>query len=66
MAVNLITLEQKWIGLSTDQKPMNAQIGAKFTETNTGKKFIWDGSNWVEDLTMIWAINTALREGGRL
>ena len=39
-------------GLSTDAKPTEDIItGSKFTEVNTGKRFLFDevGKNWYED-----------------
>jgi len=60
MAVNLVTIIQRWIGLSIDTKPTEAPVGSTFFETNTGQGWIWDGSNWVEDLTLIYALTQAL------
>lgn len=48
-----------WIGLSTDTKPLaGVQFAAMFYESDTGKTYIWTGSNvnapasgqWVEYL----------------
>ena len=53
------------LGLSTDPKPTAVFPGSTFYETNTGLKWIWDGSNWVEDLSLIYAIRAAIKEGGK-
>ena len=60
MTVYLVTTIQRWQGLSTDTKPTEAPVGSTFWETNTGQGFIWDGSNWVEDITLIHALTEAL------
>ena len=62
MAVKLVTSIQKWIGLSTDTKPTPDKIGSTFFETNTGQEFIWNGSNWIEDITLIYALTQASKE----
>lgn len=35
-------------GLSTDTKPSDVAVGSSFLEVNTGKAFLFDGSNWQE------------------
>ncbi len=63
MAVVLITNVKKYIGLSTDTKPTNGlKIGSEFYETDTGQNWFWEGSNWVEDLTIINAINKTINQ----
>ena len=64
MAVKLVTGHQKWIGLSTDTKPIDGPVGSEFYELNTGQGFIWNGSIWVEDIRLIYALTQALKEGG--
>lgn len=52
MAVSLITTIQRWKGLSTDAKPNeNIRSGSLFSETDTGKQFIYYRNHWVEDLS---------------
>jgi hypothetical protein len=51
---------KKWYGLSTDVKPTTQLVGSVFHETNTGLVWIWNGFNWVEDLTMIYALSQVL------
>lgn len=48
MTVTLVTGPQKYVGLSSDAKPRDTTIvaGAAFHEDDTGKDFIYDGSNW--------------------
>lgn len=36
----------RFFGLSTDTKPTNAMVDSTFTETDTQKKFVYDGLNW--------------------
>lgn len=62
MTVSLVTTIQRWIGLSTDTKPTSAPEGSTFFETNTGQGWVWDESNWVEDISMINAFSQALKE----
>ncbi len=59
MAVQLITSIVTWQGLSNDTKPTGADVplGSKFYELNTGKKFIWDGTSWVDDISLIYALS---------
>lgn len=59
MAVTLITNRKHYIGLSTDTKP-DTTVGSTFLEQNTGVKFIYNGTDWVEDLTMIYALSQVL------
>lgn len=67
MAIKFVTSSKRWIGLSTDTKPTPAsdEVGSTFFETNTGQGFIWNGSNWIEDITLIYALAQALKEGGK-
>lgn len=46
-------------GLSTETKPTDSSIdvGVKFLETNTGKRWIYTGTAWVEDLQLIYALS---------
>lgn len=66
MAVQLVNDTRKFVGLSSDTKPRLASkvYGGEFTELDTGQKFIWDGDNWIEDLTLYFAVKTALEEAG--
>jgi len=49
MAATLLTTYNKYIGLSTDTKPTdNIKIGSRFLETDTDKKFIFNGTSWDE------------------
>jgi hypothetical protein len=48
--------------MSTDIKPIdNIPTGTYLQYLNTGERFIWDGSKWVEDLSIIYAVNAGLR-----
>lgn len=57
MAVTLETNIQRWRGLSTDTKPESfretrdgplriPREGSSFTETDTGKRFVWHDGGW--------------------
>lgn len=48
------------MGVSTDAKPHLTGVGGSFTELDTGAKYLWNGEQWVEDLTMIYALSEAL------
>jgi len=37
---------KRFVGLSTDTKPTDCPPGSTFEETNTGYRFVFDGSNW--------------------
>ena len=45
-----IKIGGRWFGLEADTKPTLStnQLGHEFYETDTFKKFIWDGSAWGE------------------
>ena len=53
MAIRLIATIQRWEGLSIDDKPQSSDTkeGSTFHETDTGKKFIWLNSRWLEDIS---------------
>ena len=46
MTVVLVGRIQKFVGVSSDTKPTNPPVGSTFQETNTGIKFIYDGTTW--------------------
>lgn len=59
----MVTTIKNYIGLSTDSKPTtDTPPGSIFRELNTGQRWIWDGSNWIEDLELIYAFTEALKE----
>jgi len=61
MTIQRVNENWNFIGLSTDTKDnITRTIGSKFYETNTGKKWIWDGVSWVEDLELIYALSQIL------
>lgn len=64
MAVELVMTIKRWIGLSADTKPTPTaqQAGSTFYETNTGVRFIWNATEWVEDISLIYALTQALGE----
>lgn len=53
---------QAYIGRSDDPLFVPAQkfqVGDTLTFLDTGEKFIWDGQDWAEDLTLIYAFKQA-------
>jgi hypothetical protein len=62
MEVTVIGDKQEIIGLSTNTRPSLtvAKAGSTFTELDTGMKYVWSGTEWVEDLTMYNAVKMAL------
>lgn len=59
--VRAVLNKSEYIGYSTDTKPSTpGGVGSTFYELNTGKKWIWDGTYWVEDLSLIYALREAL------
>ncbi len=46
MTVALIAAAQRYVGLSTDTKPLSPSTGAVFYETDAGARYAWDGSAW--------------------
>jgi len=62
MTIRAISSYKRFIGLSTDTKPSGISPGSEFFEVNTGQKWIFDGNNWVEDISLIYALSQALKE----
>ena len=51
MTVKMMDNIHNYIGLSSDTKPTSPLTGSTFKETNTGQKYIYNGSAWVmEDM----------------
>lgn len=46
MAMKAYANGMKYIGLSTDTKPAQAEVGAAFFETDTKREFIFSGETW--------------------
>lgn len=61
-----VTADNRYVvqGLSTDTKP-SAPSGSTFYEVNTGAKWICHKGQWMEDLSLIYALTQAMRESGR-
>ena len=59
MAVKLITTHRVYIGLSTDTKLTNPPAGSTFHAYNTGEQFVFDGSDWQDDLRLIYALENS-------
>lgn len=48
MTVQMVTTIHNYIGLSTDGKPTDntVPIGSEFYESDTKKKYVWNGTDW--------------------
>ena len=52
MAISLMATIQRWVGISKDAKPVtDIKEGSTFHESDTGKRFIWLNSTWIEDIS---------------
>ncbi|TSA53811.1 MAG: hypothetical protein D4R45_05065 [Planctomycetaceae bacterium] len=51
---------QTFIGEAADTKPTGVPAGSTYHETDTGEQFIFDGTNWIDDLRMIFAVSQAI------
>jgi len=62
MAVILLRVIQRWIGLSSDAKPTTAPAGSTFHEYDTGLTWITydDGTNWVPYEYTLSTVNVAV------
>ena len=56
------TMQGGYIGLSTDSKPTDDSVrpGSVFVKSNTGAQWIYTGSEWVEDLRTIYALERVI------
>jgi hypothetical protein len=52
MTVWAIVKDKRWMGLSTDTKPVGVLPGSIFKETNTGFTWIYNGYAWLPDSYM--------------
>ena len=59
---NITDRIQKYVGDSSDTKPTPDFPGSEFYELNTGQNWIWDGTDWIEDLRLFKAMVDALAE----
>lgn len=48
MAVTLQGSCPNYVGLSTDDKPMDCPVNSLFTELDTKKEYYFDGEEWQE------------------
>jgi len=67
MAVVQVITKQRWLCDLGDTKPTVAthpylDHGAECYEKHSGKNYIWDGDEWVEDLRLFRAMVDALAE----
>lgn len=54
---------EKYMCLSSDIKPTTGiALGAEIYETDTGCKFIFNGVDWIEDLSMMCALQASMEE----
>ncbi len=61
--VNRVGGTQTFVGLSSDTKP-SADEGSTYIETDTGKKWLYDGSSWVVQAVSSVTDTTTLRAPG--
>lgn len=47
MTVVLLRSTKNYLGVAADVKPSGAPAGSTFVETDTGARFVYDGSAWV-------------------
>ncbi len=47
-----LALLPKFLGLSTDTKPLKAPIGSSFYETDTKFEFVYGGAEWIRTKTV--------------
>ena len=53
--------KEEYLCLSGDVKPTTGiSVGTMITEIDTGAQFIWYNGAWEDDLTMIYAVKTAM------
>ena len=67
MALKQVTTDQRWLCNSSDTKPTLTthpylDVGAECLYKDTGDNWIWDGTDWVEDLKLFKAMVDALAE----
>ena len=59
--VKAVVNKSEYLGYSTNDPPSApGGAGSIYLELNTGRKLIWDGTYWVEDLSLIYALREAL------
>jgi len=62
MTVVLITDHSGFLVVSSDTKPTEGiGAGAKCIEKDTGAQFIFDGTSWTDDLTLIYALSQVIQ-----
>ncbi len=57
-------LHYMWRSDDTPPKIGSEGAGSTGMEWNTGKAFIWNGSYWVDDFRLIYAIGAVMGDGG--
>jgi len=60
VTVRLVTVIQRWNGLSTDLKPSSGvSNGSEFHCIDTGEQYIYHDGMWEDDLRLIYALGKA-------
>lgn len=58
MAVKQLSQYERYVGLSTDEKPTTGvSVGSTFLESNTSKMFVFDGTQWKEKVQHVAGIS---------
>jgi len=60
MTVLVANKMNKYIGLSTDEKPLNVREGSTYHSVDTGEHWIFHDKLWETDLTMARAMKDSL------
>ena len=51
---------KEYIGLSSDDKPMNVAEGSTYHSVDTGEHWVFHDFMWEIDYTSVWAMQVAL------
>ena len=60
MTILLGNLTNKYLGLSTDEKPLNVKEGSTYHSVDTGEHWVFHDKLWETDLTMARALKDSL------
>lgn len=52
---------EHWIGETSEKPTTGVFPGSTFYEWNTGQRWIHNGKQWVEDLSLIYALSQVIK-----